>query len=169
MDNLAPRPVTNTLINTNVTPTTINKSTIIPASSTAALQQPSTNPIDNEIITRRKLQELVNQVSPNTKLEIDVEEIMMDVADDFIESVTTFACNLAKHRKSTTLEVKDLQLHLERNWNIKVPGFSVEETKKRSLIQQSEVHKQRIEQIRKTTQAQQVAAKKAATVPNPNG
>lgn len=36
----------------------------------------------------------------------------MQIADDFIETVVTSSCKIAKHRKSNSLDVKDVQLHL---------------------------------------------------------
>lgn len=42
-------------------------------------------------------------------------QMLLQIADDFIESVVTAACQLARHRKSNTLEVKDVQLHLGRS------------------------------------------------------
>ena len=46
--------------------------------------------------------------------------MLMQIADDFIDSVVTASCQLAKHRKSNTVEVKDVQLHLGNNTTLSV-------------------------------------------------
>ena len=88
--------------------------------------------IDTErVMSKRKLRELVKVVGIDegdgeTVIDGDVEELLLDLADDFITNVTSFACRLAKHRKSDNLEAKDIQLHLEKNWNIRIPGYSAD-------------------------------------------
>lgn len=78
---------------------------------------------------RRTIQDLVASIDPNVKIEPEVEDLLLDIADEFIDSVTNFGCRLAKHRNGDTLEVRDLQLHLERNHNIRIPGFASDDTR----------------------------------------
>ena len=69
-------------------------------------------------------------------------QILLQIADDFIDNVITSSCQIAKHRKSNILETKDVQFHLERNWNIWIPGFSSDELKPFKKSYSTEAHKQ---------------------------
>lgn len=87
---------------------------------------------NGRVLTKRKLTELVNTMGADegdgkTTIDGDVEELLLDLADEFVSLVTSFACRLAKHRKTDSVDVRDVQLHLERNWNIRVPGHAMDE------------------------------------------
>ncbi|RWW82564.1 hypothetical protein BHE74_00008964, partial [Ensete ventricosum] len=62
-------------------------------------------------------QTLGSQIDPSEKLDSEVEDVLVEIAEDFVESVATFSCSLAKHRKSTTLEAKDILLHVGEQFN----------------------------------------------------
>lgn len=99
--------------------------------------------------------------------------MLLQIADDFVENTVNAACQLAKHRKVSKVEVKDVQLHLgeyraislgvlqiqcildvfinfsERNWNMWIPGFGTDELRPYKRATVTEAHKQRLALIRK--------------------
>ncbi|KAG8762926.1 Transcription initiation factor TFIID subunit 12 [Serendipita sp. 397] len=75
---------------------------------------------------RKKIQELVATVDANVKVDAEAEDLLLEIADEFIDSVANFASRLAKHRNNTELELRDLQLHLEMHHGIRIPGFSAD-------------------------------------------
>lgn len=104
------------------------------------------------VLTKRKLTELVNSLGADegdgkTTIDGDVEELLLDLADEFVSSVTSFACRLAKHRKTDSVDVKDVQLHLERNWNIRIPGHATDEIRSTRKWQPSTAYNQKISGI----------------------
>jgi len=102
------------------------------------------------LLTKKRLQDLVKEIDPTEVLDDDVEDVLLQIADDFIENVVTSGCQMAKHRKSSTLEVKDVQLHLQRNWNMWIPGFGSEELRPYKKAPVTDAHKQRLALIKKT-------------------
>lgn len=65
-----------------------------------------------QFLTKTRLQDLVKEVDPTEQLDEEVEEMLLQLADDFVETTVNAACLLAKHRHANTVEVKDVQLHL---------------------------------------------------------
>ncbi|XP_063226682.1 transcription initiation factor TFIID subunit 12 [Bacillus rossius redtenbacheri] len=108
---------------------------------------PSTGPI----LSKNRLHELVKEVDPSIQLDEEVEDILIQIADDFLDSTIKSACLFSKHRNATTLEVKDVQLHLERHWNMWIPGFDTREFVQHKKVSSTEAHKQRMALIRKAT------------------
>ncbi|KAF2083624.1 hypothetical protein K490DRAFT_51158 [Saccharata proteae CBS 121410] len=90
---------------------------------------------DNRVLSKKKLDELVRQVTgggegpAGESLTPEVEEAMLQLADDFLDNVVTSACKLAKLRESSTLEIRDIQSILERNYNIRIPGYASDEVR----------------------------------------
>ncbi|KAL9586098.1 MAG: hypothetical protein Q9212_001136 [Teloschistes hypoglaucus] len=93
------------------------------------------------VMGRKKLEELVRQVTGGVDgeegetLSAAAEETLLDVADDFVDQVVTAACKLAKLRTSQTLELRDIQLVLERNYNIRIPGYASDELRTVKKVQ----------------------------------
>ncbi|KAK4343166.1 hypothetical protein RND71_038982 [Anisodus tanguticus] len=114
------------------------------------------------ILSKRSIQEIVTQIDPSEKLDAEVEDILVDIAEEFVESITTFGCSLAKHRKSNTLEAKDILLHLERNWNMILPGFGGDEIRTYKKPFTSDIHKERIAAIKKSALAAEMANAKGS-------
>ncbi|KAJ1532354.1 hypothetical protein ONE63_000957 [Megalurothrips usitatus] len=102
-----------------------------------------------QLLSKARLQDLVREIDPTVQLDDEVEELLMQLADDFVENAVNSASLLAKHRKANTIDVKDVQLHLERNWNMWIPGFGNDEVRPFKRAAMTEAHKQRLALIRK--------------------
>ena len=70
----------------------------------------------------RQLGELLRSIDPKYCFHPAVEELLLDMASDFVQDVVEFSGQLAKHRRSTTVEPRDLQFCLAKNYGISLAG-----------------------------------------------
>jgi transcription initiation factor TFIID subunit 12 len=129
----------------------ISNSGYVSNGAAAVSAAPTTNCLDSSrtCLDRHRLEDLVREIDPLEQLDEDVEEVLLQLVDDFIDSVVTSSCQLAKHRRSQSVEAKDVQFHLEHCWNMWVPGFGSDELRPYKKSAATEAHKQRVALIKK--------------------
>ncbi|KAI9653285.1 MAG: Transcription initiation factor TFIID subunit 12 [Alyxoria varia] len=121
-----------------------------------AIQQPpnfSLQGADDRVLDKKKLDELVRQVCGGGEeghgqgLQPEVEESILQLADEFFDNVVASACRIAKLRGGQTLELRDIQLILQRQYNIRIPGYSIDETRVVKKVQPNASHLQKMNAI----------------------
>lgn len=104
-------------------------------------------------ISKDELQELLKEFAPGESFEPEVEEMLLEITDDFVDNVLEHAARLARHRGSEAVEPKDVLLHLERQWDMHIPGYGGEEVPKYTEKQSVETHSRRLAAVRRSVAA----------------
>mmetsp|Transcript_24378 Transcript_24378/g.83340 ORF Transcript_24378/g.83340 Transcript_24378/m.83340 type:complete len:139 (-) Transcript_24378:1325-1741(-) len=102
------------------------------------------------VLSRSSLKQILARPTSGEVFEPEVEAALLSVADDFVDEVISASCLLARHRKSDSLEVKDVATHLDVKWGMTIPGFSTEDlqTLKRPLAS-NDNHSRRLQATRR--------------------
>lgn len=64
------------------------------------------------------IKNLTSSISSKDNMDSQVEKILAIMADEFIKNSAEFACKLAKHRGSDTLDKHDVKFAIERLYNM---------------------------------------------------
>ncbi|CAH0560074.1 unnamed protein product [Brassicogethes aeneus] len=110
----------------------------------------NTDHSSGQVFTKQRLQDLVRDTDPSLNLEEEVEEVILSYVDQFVDRCLKGAAMIAKNRRVNTIEVKDVQLFLNRNYNMWTPGFGTDELRPYKRSMTTDAHKQRTALIKKT-------------------
>ncbi|KAH0790962.1 transcription initiation factor TFIID subunit 12 [Histomonas meleagridis] len=68
-------------------------------------------------ITREyTITDLLHKIDPSASLDPLAEELLLDIADDFIDSIVNLAVDFAKNRKSETIQAEDVNYIIQRKF-----------------------------------------------------
>lgn len=109
----------------------------------------------NSSLKMNSIQELCRELTTTEVLENNVEKILCEMSDSFLETVVDSACLIARHRKSENITIKDLAFSVQQNFNIFEPGKYTKDIYKINNSQfknhSTEDHKKRLELTKEDT------------------
>jgi len=155
------QPSSRPVVATTSNPTPTSTTTVAPISKTDENKKEDPKPTSqpaapqvqrgtDNVVSVSKLEDLVKEVDTMQQIDDEVENVLFTLADDFIDNVVNASCLVAKNRKSSVLETKDVAIVLERQHGLYIPGFGGEDLHTYKKTTTAEAHKQRVALVRKT-------------------
>jgi transcription initiation factor TFIID subunit 12 len=97
--------------------------------------------------------DLLHKIDPSASLDPLAEELVLDIADDFIDSIVNLAADSAKNRGSTTLQADDVNFVIGRKFG-DLLGPGSRDTQRQPDFIANEAHQKRLKAVQEA-QSQQ--------------
>jgi transcription initiation factor TFIID subunit TAF12 len=85
--------------------------------------------MSESLISRKELQQMYRK---GTLFDPAAEDLLLKLGEDFFIRVMELACKSASLRESSSLEIEDIKIILEKYWSIKLPEFEKEDSSKQT-------------------------------------
>ena len=85
-----------------------------------------------------QIKSMLHEVDPECSIEGPALKAVRMLVENFVDQVTQSASELARHRESGALAVRDVECCLKREWGIEVVGFTPETSSATRLVATSE-------------------------------
>lgn len=99
-------------------------------------------------MTKARVQDVVREIDPSEEVSEDVEDVLLNITDSFVENMIRSSCLFSKHRHSKQVDAQDVQLHLEHNWQAWMQGCMTGEEKSFKKTSPIESHVQKLNYIK---------------------
>ncbi|GIL84326.1 hypothetical protein Vretimale_15942 [Volvox reticuliferus] len=107
---------------------------------------------ERRLLPRRGIRMALRAVGMDRDYAVDpaTEAALQEFYTEWISNAVALGCEAAKGRNSNVLKARDIAIHLERSWNLHIPGFNGEGLKPYRRPNASELHRQRQLAVRRT-------------------
>ena len=106
-----------------------------------------------ELATKINISSMLDELAPDEKFDTEVEEMLIDIAHNFIDNVAIGSSLIANHRNSPTLELSDVQQYLGQEYNINLFDY-ISNTSHKEQNLNKQLHQRRLNKIKKYKEQQ---------------
>lgn len=113
-----------------------------------------------DIAREYTITDLLHKIDPSASIDALAEELILDVADDFIDSIVTFSAEVAKNRGSPTLTAEDVNFVIQSRFGTSATGGQME-IQKQPDYSPTDAHLKRMKAVQEAQQQHRVDFKNA--------